>query len=299
MAVANEPNHARALWQLVEPLHAVTYFAPVCRETMTELGLKGFWMGYFAGRAAPMGPASAALVDATFFNFAPGRVRRAIPDAWGRATPADVLTGRAAAASVALRDTTLEADELTRRALPLLESAAAAADCGGRPLAAANQALPAPSDPVGRLWQAATTLREHRGDGHVAALVTSGVDGLEAHVIAASAAEGSARPEQLREARGWTDDEWWAAVERLAGRGLVEVDDDVVRATDEGHLVHARIEHVTDELAWQPFRDGLTDAGRDLLPTVLRPFTTAVLASGVLPFPNPIGLPRPATPIGP
>lgn len=294
--MATEPNHARALWRLFEPLHAVTYFAAVCRETMTDVGLKGFWMGYFAGRAAPMGPVAAAVVEATFFNFAPARVRRAIPDAWDRASPDDVVAARARAAAIALRDAARDADELTRRALPLLESAAAAADCGGRALAAANQALPPPADPVERLWQAATTLREHRGDGHVAALVTSRLDGVEAHVLAAHAAEGSARPEQLREARGWTDDEWAAAVERLAGRGLVEVDGDVVRATDDGHLVHARIEHVTDEIAWQPFRDGLTDAGRDLLPTVLRPFTRAVLSSGVLPFPNPIGLPEQATP---
>lgn len=275
------------MWQLIEPIHAVTYFSPACRDAMSEAGTKGFWMGYFAARSAPFGAAPAPLVEATFYNFAPPLVRRAIPDAWNRISPTTALATRSAAAAIALRQLSPDADEHARRALPMLEPAAAAARTDGRPLAAANQALPAPTDPVERLWQATTTLREHRGDGHVAALVTADLSGLEAHVLLTLTSPGAADPQRLQQARGWTPDQWDAAVDALRRRGLV---DDAGAATDDGHLLHARIETTTDDLAWQPYRDGLTDTGLDLLRTVLRPLATVVRQSGLVPFPNPIGL---------
>ena len=45
----------------------------------------------------------------------------------------------------------------------------------------------APEEPVARLWHAATLQREHRGDGHNAALVAKGIGGTEAHVLMALA----------------------------------------------------------------------------------------------------------------
>jgi len=288
MTTNEDRSTARLLWSLIEPVHAVSYFSQPCADAMDEVGLKGFWMGYFAGRAAPLGACPAAVVAATFYNFAPARVRRAIPEAWQRATPTEVIEARSAAAAIALRQWSRDADEQTRRALPLLESAAVAAKCDGRVLAAANQQVAPPADPVARLWQATTTLREHRGDGHLAALITAELDGLEAHVLAV--AVGRADAEQLKKARGWNDEEWRTAVDRLRWRGLV--DDDGV-ATDDGHLLTARIEDTTDDLAAQPYRDGLTATGLDLLRTVLRPLARAVTATNAIPFPNPIGLPAP------
>lgn len=284
------PSPSRRLWELIEPIHAVTYFSAACQDAMTEVGMKGFWMGYFAARSAPFGAAAPALVEATFYNFSPTLVRRALPDAWARATPADVLTARSAAAAIALRQLAPEADEYARRALPLLESAAGAARCDGRPLAAANQALAAAADPVERLWQATTTLREHRGDGHVAALVAADLSGLEAHVLLSATVVGAATPERLQQARGWTPDQWDVAVDALRSRGLL---DDGGAATAEGHLLRVGVEASTDDIAWQPYRDGLTDTGLDLLRTVLRPLATVVRQSGLIPFPNPIGLPDP------
>ena len=281
---------ARRMWELIEPIHAVTYFAEACRDSMTELGLKGFWMGYFAARSAPLRTAGTSVVEASFYNFAPALVRRALPDAWTRSTPDAVLGARSHAAAIALRQLSPDADEFARRALPMLEPAAAAARCDGRVLAAANQAIPRLVDPVERLWQATTTLREHRGDGHVAALVAADVSGLEAHVLASLTAEGAADAARLREARGWTTDEWDAAVDALRSHGLVDAEG---APTDAAHLLHARIETTTDDLAWQPYRDGLTETGLDLLGTVLRPLANVVRRSGLLPFPNPIGLPDP------
>lgn len=276
------------MWQLIEPVHAITYFAPACRDAMAEAGMKGFWMGYFAARSAPMGTASATLVEATFYNFAPSLVRRALPNAWERSTPDAIIDARAAAAAIALRQIDPEVDEHARRAVPMLESAAAAARCDGRVLALANQSLPPRTDPVERLWQAATTLREHRGDGHVAALVAFDLSGIESLVLASAINPAAATAEHLRQARGWTEAEWDEAVDRLGGRGLL---DDNGSPTEAAHILHAQVEAATDEIAWQPYQEGLTETGLDLLRTVLRPVATIAARSGMIPYPNPIGLP--------
>ena len=88
-----EPTTPRRAWLALEAVHAVTYFAPESRAALADLGLRGFWMGYFAGRAAPLGPVGPGVVEATFFNFHPAMVRRAIPDAWTFASPESVDRG--------------------------------------------------------------------------------------------------------------------------------------------------------------------------------------------------------------
>lgn len=280
----------RRLWHGLEPIHAVTYFAPACLDSFNQAGLVGFWMGYFAGRAAPMGPVGPAIVEATFYNFARGKVLRAIPDAWGRATPDAVLRARSDGAAIALRQADPRIEAMAVRLVPLLEPAARAAHCQGRVLAAANQDLPLDEDPVARLWQLTTTLREHRGDGHVAALVANDVDGCEAHVLLAAAEHLPA--ELFRTTRGWTDDDWGVATDRLAGRGLLESGAVLPRLTMEGSTLRAVIEDQTDRGAMQPYRDGLTDAGLELLVTLAAAAGRAVTDAGVLTFPNPMGLPE-------
>lgn len=49
---------ARALWERYEPVHDLVYFAPQAHRAAEALGLRGYWMGYFALRAAPLGPVS-------------------------------------------------------------------------------------------------------------------------------------------------------------------------------------------------------------------------------------------------
>ena len=133
-----------------------------------------------ARRAARAGPR--APVVAMFAGFHPGTVARALPEAWSRTTPQACLQARAAVSAAALRDAGAD-PEACGQAAALLGPVAAAADPTGRPLGAANAALELPGDPLGRLWQLATTLREHRGDGHIAALVTEGITGLQAHLL--------------------------------------------------------------------------------------------------------------------
>jgi hypothetical protein len=278
--------YARDVWTRLEAVHAVTYFAPESREAAKAAGLKGFWMGYFGFRAAPMGAVQPAVVNAVFYNFAPRKVWRAVPDAWGFAAPDRLLEARAASAAAALRAVSPEADAVAARTADRLAAAVGAGRPDGRPLFAANRDLPVPDDPVARLWQCCTALREHRGDGHVATLVASGVDGLEAHVLIA--AERDVPPPLLLESRGWTPEEWAAACDRLRDRGLLDA---AGALTGAGVALRARIEERTDELAAAAYA-GLDDAARAGLVADLTPLARAVAAAGYLPYPNPIGLPR-------
>jgi hypothetical protein len=290
------------MWALFEPVHVISYFAPVARDAFEQAGLRGFWRGYFAGRAAPVGLTGAAPIVAAFFSFAPAMVGRAIPGIWDLITPRDALAVRQAGAVAALRDLLALPDDTPVPALITtvadgLAHVTADLDYAGRTLAAANAVLPVPAEPLARLWQAATVLREHRGDGHIATLVAADLDAQEALALRAGVdlASGGAqthvapswRREQMQPARGWTDEEWDAAVARLADRRLLHADG---TASTAGVALHRDIEHATDVAAARPWAalpgTQLTD-----LADLLLPVTTACAA--VLPFPNPVGVPVP------
>ncbi len=283
-----EVRDARTVWHRIETINAVTYFARECREAPAALGLKGFWMGYFACRAAPLGAVGSGVVEATFFNFHPDRVRRAIPDAWPYATPDQLLEARRSAAAAALRRLLGDdADRIADEGFPVLTAIVDAASPAGRPLFAANREVPRAADPVGELWQACTTVREHRGDGHVALLTGAGLDGCEAHVLFA-ATEG-VDPALLQESRGWSPVEWSAASDRLAGRGLL---DRSGAPTADGRDLRSDIERRTDELASAP----LVAVGQERVEKLLALLTPAaerIARSGEIFFPNPMGLPPP------
>ena len=284
---------ARRAWQRVEPLHAVTYFAPETRAATDALGLRGGWMSYFGCRAAPLGPVPAAVVTAVFHGFHPAMVARAIPDAWRAASPEQLLGARLIAVDAAYRRLLGDGDGVggppVRRAAALAVEAAAAADTSGRPLAAANAALPSPDEPHLALWQALTVLREHRGDGHVASLTTAGIKPCEAHVLAAAA--GRSPAEALRAARKWSEQEWAEATSELADRGLVTGAGEL---TDAGRALRREVEQRTDRLALAPYAALGVERTDELLGLLHGLATRVVEASGV-PWPNPIGVPWPPT----
>ena len=91
------------LWRRLEPVHAVTYFAPEPIGALADAGYRGFWMGYFAGRASPLGAVGPEVVTALFYNFAPSRVARALPAAWDFAPPEAALAARRDGSVAALR----------------------------------------------------------------------------------------------------------------------------------------------------------------------------------------------------
>jgi hypothetical protein len=232
-------------------------------------------------------------VTAAFYNFHPSMVAMAVPRCWDSVAPHTLCRVRAIAAGEALSEAcSVAARSDLLAALPLLRRAVACCDVAGRIMAAANRALwPTISTALGtgglaEAWQACTTLREHRGDGHVAALLVHGIEGIDAHLLAAATTGVPA--EVLRDNRGWSEDDWLGATSRLASRGLLHTDG---RATDSGRTLHAAVEEQTDRLATSPY-GGLSDAATADLYGAVSMCAREVVASGMLPFPNPMGLPR-------
>jgi hypothetical protein len=225
------------------------------------------------------------VVEATFFGFHPEMVRRAIPDAWAFAPPEQILVARSHAAAAALRRLAPDAEPDAASIADDLESVVSSLDGAGRPLFAANRDRGFSDDPVARLWQLVTCLREHRGDGHVAALTAAGFDGCEAHVLFV-AAEG-VPVETLRDNRGWSEGEWDDARSRLQVRGLLDRNGAI---TVEGRDARYGFEATTDRLA-RVATDRLGERTDDVL-GVLDGLARAVVAGGEIPFPNPMGLPR-------
>ncbi|MFL6243046.1 MAG: SCO6745 family protein [Acidimicrobiia bacterium] len=263
------------------------------KSAFEDLGLPGFWRGYFASRAAPMGPVPAEVVIATFYNFQPDMIRRAMSETWSRADPAAVTATRFRLADRTLRawlgDEAIESPDVVEAA-GLARRAAEAASPLGRPLFAGYTALEWPAEPHLVLWHAATLLREHRGDGHVSALVGEQVDGCEANVL--TAASGASTSELQRASRQWPDDEWDAARDRLRGRGWV---DDGTSLTPAGDAAKRRIEERTDELATPPLA-ALDDDERRRIIALFHQLSRAIADAGGMTFPNPIGLPDPRKP---
>lgn len=277
---------ARRLWRLIEPIHAVVYFSPEPIAAMRAVGYRGYWMGYFAQRSAPLGEVPPEVVHALFYNFSWSRVSGALPDAWGFASPEVALGARRESAGTALRR---QLGDLTDsgafgEAVDLLERAALSAPIEGRALAAANRALEVPADPVERLWHAATILREHRGDGHIAALLSAGIGGRESHVLQALA-RGSSR-KVYETARDFDQTEWEQLVAGLRDRGLVDATGQLAAA---GHEVKSQIEATTDQLAATAYAS-LTEKEQRTLMDALLPLTVAVIGAGEIPADSPMGL---------
>ncbi|MGW3275377.1 SCO6745 family protein [Streptomyces kronopolitis] len=271
---------ARRMWHLLEPLHSTLYFAPEARRVAAGLGLDvaSRWPRYFAWRTAPLGAAGPELVAATYYTFSPRMIARYLPRIWTAADPAKVLDARLLAVDRAL--TTLIGGRLSAAQLAeaarLARQAAENAGAAARPLAAANRDLPWPDAPHLTLWQAATILREHRGDGHLAALLTCGLDPCEA--LVSFAAIGAA-PAADFVGRGWSAQEWSDARHRLAARGWIAPDG---TATERARTEREAIERTTDRLAAGPWR-ALGHSRAERLAQLLTPVLGAVFEAGYLP----------------
>jgi hypothetical protein len=280
-------HRARRMWRALEPLHAVVYFAPEAQAACTELGTRGYWMSYFALRAAPLGAAPPELVTALFYGFAPRLVARAVPDTWRVAAPERYLAVRLSAVDAALHRL-LGADVLgssaVAEAAALAREAALAAPIAGRALGAANAALPWPEPPHLVLWHAQTVLREQRGDGHVASLLAAGLDPVES--LALFAADIAMDPAFMRTRRGWSEDEWEARTLRLVDRGLLTSDGAL---TPDGRRLRDEVEAHTDTLADVPWAV-LGDDRAARLAELTAPLVRTIVAGDSFMRDNPMGL---------
>ncbi len=279
-------TRSHELWRLFEPLHAVTYFSAESREAFEAVGLRGFWRGYFAGRLAPLGSASASLATACLFGFHPDFVARAVPEIWSTCSPADTIAARRRGAAACLRPILADATGSVARCAELLRAGIVELHPGGRPLFGANLSIDWPDDPFEALWQGATLWREHRGDGHIVALGAAAVGPCAAHVLRL-AADGSDRS-TIQPHRGWSDDDWSDAQAELTDREWIEGE----RLTPLGRDAVASIADMTNRLAIDP----LVSLGSERtteLERLLDALAPMVTDRGVIPYPNAMGVPRP------
>ncbi|MFD7135831.1 hypothetical protein [Streptomyces sp. NPDC059894] len=276
-----EASTGRRCHHAVSLLHTAVYFTPERQDELAALGLERGAMSYYAGRAAPLGTVGAGTVTATFYNFNHEHVRRYIPAAWTVTTPEAVLAALLRGADGMLRrllgQEVLASKEMAEAA-GLALRATEACHREARPLYAAHADLRVPEEPHLALWHAATLLREHRGDGHLAALAIAGLSGIEALVL--HNATGTAPTSALfKRTRGWSAQQWDAAREQLRERGLLDEAGDLTRA---GATLRGEAEVLTDRLDAAPY-DHLGPAATARLTELAGGFSGTLRAAGAFP----------------
>ncbi|MET8247026.1 hypothetical protein ABZV31_22950 [Streptomyces sp. NPDC005202] len=275
------PRAGRRCHHVLNPLHSTHYFSPDLGKELAGIGVSDRNAAYFAVRAAAMGPVGAGTVTATFYNFRYEFVARHIPEVWRTASAEDVLAARARAVDATLRRLLGEeviASKEVAEAAELALRAAQACDRTARPLYAAHADLPVPDEPHLALWHAATLLREHRGDGHLAVLLNAELDPVEALVSHTATGKGMA-PKWIRATRGWSRDDWDAAADRLRERGLLSADGEL---TEAGTALREEIEAETDRLDRAPY-EYLGAAGVERLTELATGLLKRALAAGAFP----------------
>lgn len=266
---------------MLNSLHATSYFAPELGRELAALGITHPRAVNFAVRAAALGPVGAGAVTATFYNYKHELVARHVPAVWAIASPEDVLAARVRAVDSALRrllgEEALASAEMTEAAQLALR-ATEACSRSARPLYSAHADLPVPEEPHLAYFHATTLLREHRGDGHLAVLMAAGLDGLEAVVTHTASGKGMT-PKWIFSTRGWTQEDWDAASERLRGRGLLDA---VGELTDQGTALRKEIESETDRLDRAPY-EHLGAEGVARLTELGAGFAGAAVTAGAFP----------------
>ncbi|WP_175409829.1 hypothetical protein [Streptomyces sp. TRM64462] len=261
--------------------HASVYFSPESAQELAALGIEDAHAAYLAVRSAALGAVGPGAVTAAFYNFNHELIARHLPAVWQIASPEQVLAARLRGADATLRrllgEDVVASDELAEAA-GLALRATEACTRQARPLYAAHADLPVPEAPHLRFWHAATLLREHRGDAHLAALLSAGLDPLEALVSHGATGTGISRRWVLA-TRGWEQSDWDAAAERLRKRGLLT---DAGDLTDAGRSLRDEVEEHTDRLDAAPY-EHLGTAGVDRLTALAKRLLATVAEAGAFP----------------
>ncbi|MFI8006334.1 hypothetical protein [Streptomyces sp. NPDC086010] len=275
------PRAGRRCHNALNPMHSCVYFSPDLGREFGELGVEDSSAVYFAARGAALGAVGAGTVTSTFYNFNHALVARHLPAVWSEITPEAALGARLRAADSTLRRVLGEevvASPEMAEAAGLALRAAEACTRHARPLYAAQADLAVPDEPHLAYWHAATLLREHRGDGHLAALLSAGLDPLEALVSHTATGKGMA-PRWILATRGWRRTDWDAAVERLRGRGVLDAGGDL---TDAGTALRADLEEATDRMDAAPY-EHLGADGVARLTELARGFLFTAASAGAFP----------------
>ena len=267
-------ENARRLRNLVEPLAAGVYFAPEAQQRYEALGLN-YFEGYFCSRGACLGNAPWSVICAAFGAFKPAVVEQAVTGGWSKTDAEALLEARRDGATEQLNRLLGEPGPEVMQATDILFSLTEGVDPSGRMLYAGLSVLPVPDTPMGRLWRAADLVREHRGDGHIAAWV-SRTDSCEITLL--TELTWGLQPGAYVFTRGWDQDDVDAARARLQERGLLDGEGQL---TESGRAFRAEIEHSTD-LAEREILDRLGDRAGELF-SLIRPLAKTIVENGGYP----------------
>ena len=227
---------ARRLRDALEPLAAQGFSS--AREPMKALGLR-FVDGYVWGRAAALGEPSPAVVVAAFGVFEPTFVAAAYERGRATASRAEILAARETGAEKRLQEVLGDDPDVSRIADILLGAIDGVAGAG-RPLFSGLREVERPETPPGRLWRAADLVREHRGDGHLAACIGAGLDPIEMNILTELWVGYPLR--EYSSTRGHPSEAIDACIERLRTRGWLDGD----RLSAAGATIRNEIEAATD-----------------------------------------------------
>lgn len=280
-----EERAGRRCHGVINPLHSALYFSPDLNEQFAEEGVNDRWAAYLSARSAPLGAVGAGTVAATFYSFHYPMIAERLPAVWESITPAQALRARAKAVDATLRrllgEDGIAAKEVAETA-ELALRAAEACDRGARPLYAANADLPVPDEPHMALWHAATLLREHRGDGHLAVLMSAGLTGIQAQATHTASGKGLGAQWAIT-TRGYSQEEWDETMAQLRERGLVQgADEGAHTLTEEGVRLRRQIEAETDRLDQAPY-EHLGATGVERLTELASGLTLKAAESGAFP----------------
>lgn len=272
---------AARLHRVLEPIHAMINFVPELQDTLTGIGLRPGRMPAFASRIAPLGAVTLGAVSGIFYTFNPELMGRFFPRAWTLASPSDIVAGRLTAVDTTLRrmlgPATIDSPELAEAAT-LAREAAEGCFAVGRPMFAAQEALGWPAEPHLALWHAATLLREFRGDGHVALLVSRGIDPMTALITHTATGSGFFEP-AAKLLRGWSEEQWAAGVQQVQEAGLIDADG---RLTATGRALREDLEDTTNRLAERPWIN-LGPEQAERLRDLAEGFAKQIVAAGAYP----------------
>ena len=242
---------ARALGAALEPFVGQVYFSPECHRAYVGLGfspspgeMNGVAMpemvSYFTSRGSLMGQVPGELVAAAFAVFNPLVVVPAVTKGWSVTDAATVCAARRDGAVAQLVRILGRSPEGAARVRQVLERAVAVLRPEGRPLFAGALSQPVPATDLGAAWHFGDMLREFRGDCHTAAWIAAGLDATEIGLL--TELYWGLPLKSYSRTRGWSEDDYAAALERLSSRGLVAEG----AFTDAGRALREEVETATD-----------------------------------------------------
>lgn len=263
---------ARQLRDAGEPIAMHAVWSPHTNAQIATLGLN-FLTGYVYGRAAALGEPPAAVVAATFAAFSTALVTSLYDEGRAQVKREKLLSVRDQATIESL--TQVLAGEDVNAAVIILRRGLATADPTGRPLFAGLSTREWPTAPVGQLWRACDLVREHRGDSHIAAYISAGLNPVEMNILTELYL---GMPLGTYSAtRAWDEAATNQAMARLAQKLLV-VDS---KLTENGHKLRQEIETRTDAM-----EQSIVEAIGSDLPTLLaqlNAWSNKCIAAGAFP----------------